>query len=172
MKRLQCFVHNGTFLRIQLEGLTWANVGWVTHRSHLQIMAVLHCTQTRLPHWVNSYVIYPQGFKLRTRMVAASFLQMFLYHPRLSEQLIFPPSVCKTHAEIKRSSNTKQVNWSQAQSLKPQPNAKAEYHKLVLFSLYMTVWVICLCKAKAWPKHVYFHIQLFPNENSNTVAAA
>lgn len=33
-------------------------------------------------------------------MVAASF-QIILYHLRLSEQLIFPPSVCKTHAEIK-----------------------------------------------------------------------
>lgn len=100
MKRLQFFVCNGTFLRIQLEGLTWANAGWITHRSHLQIMAVLHCTQIWLPHWKNSCVIHPQSFKLKTRMVAASF-QIILYHLRLSEQLIFPPSVCKTHAEIK-----------------------------------------------------------------------
>jgi len=88
MKKLQLFVHNGTFVRTQLEGLTWANAGWVTRRSHLQIMAVLHCIQTWLPH---SCVIYPQGFKLRTRMTAASFLEMFLYHSRLPEQLIFPP---------------------------------------------------------------------------------
>lgn len=99
MKRLQFFIHNGIFLRIQLKGLTWAKAGWVTHRSHLQFMAVLYCTQTWLPDWENSYVIYPPGFKLRTRMVAASFLQMFLYHPRLSEQLISPPAVCAKHTQ-------------------------------------------------------------------------
>lgn len=149
-KRLQFFVHNGIFLRIQLKGLTWANAGWVTHRSHLQVMAVLHCTQTWLPGWENSYVIYPQGFKLRTRMVAASFLQMFLHHPRLSEQLISPPcSVCKTHTEIKQSSNTKQVNASQAQSLKLQPNAKDEYHKLKGVILFIPDCMSNLLKAKA-----------------------